>query len=112
MVNRSLQCVGIGLLGGVVVNAISPPAVLANPVVPAPFAPPADVATKEVAEANYNQSYQNYSQLLDQVTSINQFRDVSPTEWSFEALKNLVDNYGCIVGYPDRTYRGDRPLTR
>ncbi|MEB3228147.1 MAG: S-layer homology domain-containing protein, partial [Synechocystis sp.] len=42
----------------------------------------------------------------------NQFRDVSPTEWSFEALKNLVDNYGCIVGYPDRTYRGDRPLTR
>ena len=23
-----------------------------------------------------------------------------------------MENYGCIVGYPDRTYRGDRALTR
>lgn len=49
---------------------------------------------------------------LAQVTSITQFRDVSPQTWSFQALKNLVENYGCIEGYPDRTYRGERPLSR
>ncbi len=61
------------------------------------------------------QDYANYTTLtnqLNQITNINQLRDVSPQDWSYEALKNLVENYGCIVGYPDRTYRGDRPLTR
>lgn len=50
--------------------------------------------------------------LLAQVTSISQFRDVSPNVWAFEALRNMVDEYGCLVGYSDRTYRGDRALTR
>jgi hypothetical protein len=102
-----MQSLGLGLLGGLVVNAVIGAIALANPVAPSDPAP-----NREVAEATYNQDYQDYSQLLDQVTSINQFRDVSPSEWSYEALKNLVENYGCIVGYPDLTYRGDRPLTR
>ncbi|MEM8778617.1 MAG: iron uptake porin [Cyanobacteria bacterium P01_G01_bin.49] len=41
-----------------------------------------------------------------------QLRDVSPTDWSYQALRNLVENYGCIIGYPDGTYRGDRALSR
>ena len=49
---------------------------------------------------------------IDQVTSVNQLRDVSPTAWAYEALRSLVERYGCIVGYPDRTFRGDRALTR
>ena len=49
---------------------------------------------------------------LDRVTNVNQLRDVAPTDWAFEALQSLVERYGCIVGYPDRTYRGDRVLTR
>lgn len=49
---------------------------------------------------------------MAQVTSVNQLRDVSPTAWAFEALRSLVERYGCIVGYPDRTFRGDRALTR
>lgn len=48
----------------------------------------------------------------DQVTSVNQLRDVEPTAWAFEALRSLVERYGCIVGYPDRTFRGNRALTR
>jgi hypothetical protein len=48
----------------------------------------------------------------EQVTSVNQLRDVEPTAWAFEALRSLVERYGCIVGYPDRTFRGDRALTR
>jgi len=48
----------------------------------------------------------------DQVTSITQLRDVSPGDWAFEALRSLVERYGCIAGYPDGTYRGNRALSR
>ncbi|WP_353674799.1 iron uptake porin [Synechocystis sp. LKSZ1] len=60
----------------------------------------------------YDQNYNSYSQFLNQVNSISQLRDVSPQGWSYEALRNLVENYGCIVGYPDRTYRGNQALSR
>ncbi|MGK7899337.1 MAG: iron uptake porin [Xenococcus sp. (in: cyanobacteria)] len=49
---------------------------------------------------------------LDQVTNVNQLRDVSPADWAYEALRSLVDRYGCIVGYPDQTYRGNQSLSR
>ncbi|MGK7932685.1 MAG: iron uptake porin [Microcystaceae cyanobacterium] len=49
---------------------------------------------------------------LEQVTSVNELRDVEPTAWAYEALRSLVERYGCIVGYPDRTFRGNRALTR
>ncbi|NJM45105.1 MAG: iron uptake porin [Alkalinema sp. RU_4_3] len=47
-----------------------------------------------------------------QVTSVSQLSDVKPTDWAFQALQSLVERYGCIAGYPDRTYRGNRALTR
>ena len=50
--------------------------------------------------------------LQDQVTSVSQLSDVKPTDWAFQALQSLVERYGCIVGYPDKTYRGNRALTR
>jgi hypothetical protein len=49
---------------------------------------------------------------LGQVTSVSQLSDVRPTDWAFQALQSLVERYGCIVGYPDRTYRGNRAMTR
>jgi len=49
---------------------------------------------------------------LDQVTSISQFSDVRPEDWAYQALQSLVERYGCIVGYPDGTYRGQSALTR
>lgn len=49
---------------------------------------------------------------LDQVTSVSQFSDVKPTDWAFQALQSLVERYGCIVGYPNKTFRGNRALTR
>ncbi|MDX2243408.1 MAG: iron uptake porin [Leptolyngbyaceae cyanobacterium bins.302] len=48
----------------------------------------------------------------DQVTSVSQLSDVKPTDWAFQALQSLVERYGCIVGYPDKTYRGNRALSR
>ena len=47
-----------------------------------------------------------------QVTSVSQLSDVKPTDWAFQALQSLVERYGCIAGYPDKTYRGNRAMTR
>ncbi|MDJ0845847.1 iron uptake porin [Crocosphaera sp.] len=63
------------------------------------------------------QKLENYSQEgnlngKDQVTSVSELRDVSPTDWAYEALRSLVERYGCIVGYPDRTFRGNRATSR
>lgn len=49
---------------------------------------------------------------LGQVNNVFQLRDVSPSDWAFDALRNLVERYNCLVGYPDGTFRGDRPMTR
>ncbi|NET10591.1 MAG: iron uptake porin [Symploca sp. SIO2B6] len=49
---------------------------------------------------------------MSQVTSVSQLSDVQPTDWAFQALQSLVERYGCIAGYPDGTYRGNRALTR
>jgi hypothetical protein len=52
------------------------------------------------------------SDRLAQVTSVSQLSDVQPTDWAFQALQSLVERYGCIAGYPNLTYRGNRALTR
>jgi len=49
---------------------------------------------------------------MKQVTSVSQLSDVQPTDWAFQALQSLVERYGCIAGYPDGTFRGNRALTR
>lgn len=49
---------------------------------------------------------------LAQFTPITQLSDVQPTDWAYQALQSLVERYGCIVGYPDSTFRGQRALTR
>ncbi|MEH2460216.1 iron uptake porin [Nostoc sp.] len=70
--------------------------------------------------AEVNEPVTNVAQLSDsqdsnnmsQVTSVSQFSDVQPTDWAFQALQSLVERYGCIAGYPNGTYRGNRALTR
>lgn len=54
----------------------------------------------------------NSNGLVGQVTSVSQLSDVRSTDWAFQALQSLVERYGCIAGYPDKTYRGNRALTR
>ena len=49
---------------------------------------------------------------MGQVTSVSQLSDVQPTDWAFQALQSLVERYGCIAGYPDGTFRGNRAMTR
>ena len=59
-----------------------------------------------------SQFSQESSQDMGQVTSVSQFSDVQPTDWAFQALQSMVERYGCIAGYPNSTYRGNRALTR
>lgn len=49
---------------------------------------------------------------VGQVTSVSQLSDVKTSDWAFQALQALVERYGCVVGYPDQTFRGNRALTR
>ncbi|MEH2399287.1 iron uptake porin [Nostoc sp.] len=49
---------------------------------------------------------------ISQVTSVSQFSDVQPTDWALLALQSLVERYGCIAGYPNSIYRGNRAITR
>jgi len=49
---------------------------------------------------------------INQITSVSQLKDVQPTEWGYEALRSLVERYGCIVGYPNATFRGDKAISR
>ncbi|MGB3535288.1 MAG: iron uptake porin [Microcoleaceae cyanobacterium] len=60
---------------------------------------------------NYTQEGRNRKK-KQQVTSVSQLSDVQPTDWAFQALQSLVERYGCIAGYPDGTYKGNRALTR
>lgn len=49
---------------------------------------------------------------MAQVTSVTQLRDVQPTEWSYQAISNLISRYGCVAGFPDGTFRAGEPATR
>lgn len=71
-------------------------------------------ATADTASGSLQQidEYVQQSGKHTQVTSVSQLSDVQPTDCAFQALQSLVERYGCIEGYPDGTYRGNRALTR
>ena len=54
----------------------------------------------------------DYGESLTQLTNVSELKDVAPNDWAYEALRSLVERYGCIAGYSDRTFRGDRVLSR
>ena len=85
---------------------------------PAPLNPPSIVPNTDFrASGAETASISQLSQSsphwgMAQVTSVSQLSDVQPTDWAFQALQSLVERYGCIAGYPDGTFRGQRALTR
>ena len=46
------------------------------------------------------------------ITRVDELSDVCSNTWAYSALKNLVEKYNVIEGYPDKTFRGDRAPTR
>ena len=49
---------------------------------------------------------------IAQVNNVSQLRDVQPGDWAYEALRPLVERYGCLAGFPNQTYRGTQALSR
>jgi len=71
----------------------------------------ADVNSNLLNQLN-NYSSEGRAKTRSQVTNVNQLRDVSPADLAYEALRSLVDRYGCIAGFPNQTYRGNQALSR
>ncbi len=91
-----------------------------------------DKASLKIAERqaslinNLSLKSNQFNLLITQVNSIEQLKDIKPTDWSYAALKGLIERYGCIDGYPkttpvgeetlpemsSRTYRGQQSVTR
>ncbi|EKE02562.1 MAG: hypothetical protein ACD_20C00361G0001 [uncultured bacterium] len=46
------------------------------------------------------------------ITSVDELTDVSESVWAYDALKDLVEKYNVIEGYPDKTFRGARTASR
>ncbi|MEG4577731.1 iron uptake porin [Microcoleus sp. N3A4] len=86
---------------------------------PEPIAQSSDPSAQPQAQSNILEQINQYSaedssseDAAGQVTSVSQLSDVRPTDWAFQALQSLVERYGCIAGYPDGTFRGNRAMTR
>ncbi|MBW4523032.1 MAG: iron uptake porin [Scytolyngbya sp. HA4215-MV1] len=76
-------------------------------------APAAESNTDSLSQINrYSREGRVSNNSIGQVTSVSQLSDVQPTDWAFQALQSLVERYGCIAGYPDGTYKGNRAMTR
>jgi hypothetical protein len=74
--------------------------------------PPAATAAELDLDAINRYARSAAGQSQEQVTSLNQFSDVKPTDWAFQALSNLIERYGCVAGYPNGTYKGGQAMTR
>ncbi len=59
-----------------------------------------------------DQNDSSTDQGMAQINTVAQFSDVQPTDWAFGALQSLVERYGCIAGYPNGTFRGNRAISR
>ena len=84
---------------------------------------PMAASAQDIAAVNGRAAVNEYMQQQDvdtfkawasrnQVTSVNQFSDVKPTDWAYQALSNLVEKYGCVAGYPDGKFKGAQAMTR
>jgi Carbohydrate-selective porin, OprB family/S-layer homology domain len=100
---HKLHSLSAVLMGAALLNAIAPPVATAQALFD-----PLDVQLTEPIGADLEPA----ASPLAQVTSVSRLSDVKPTDWAFQALQSLVERYGCIAGYPDKTYRGNRALTR
>ncbi|MGG6269338.1 iron uptake porin [Leptolyngbya sp. AN03gr2] len=54
----------------------------------------------------------SFSHPMSQVTNVSELSDVSPNDWAYQALQSIVERYGIVAGYPERTFRGHRSMSR
>ena len=88
------------------------PAVIVASFVVLPSTVLAEVSPNEQVQPEFTVIAELSQSHKAQVSSVSQLSDVQPTDWAFQALQSLIERYGCIAGYPNGTYRGNRPMTR
>jgi hypothetical protein len=64
------------------------------------------------AETILGQVNLNSNSSQSQINSVDRLRDVAPTDWAYQALKNIIERYGCTTGFPDLTFRGSQLISR
>ena len=52
------------------------------------------------------------AQTAHAITKVDELADIDDSNWAFTALKELVEKYNILEGYPDKTFRGERKATR
>ncbi len=62
--------------------------------------------------ANNTLAQINLAEANEEITQVNRLRDVSTTDWAYEALRSLVERYNCITGFANLTYPGSKALSR
>jgi len=73
----------------------------------------ASISTSNILDStNFKDSEGDTDDRMAQVNSVSDLSDVQPTDWAFQVLQSLVEKYGCVTGYPNETYRGNRVMTR
>lgn len=45
-------------------------------------------------------------------TPVSELQDVKRNHWAYNAIQALVEKYQVMEGFPDKTFRGQRPVTR
>jgi hypothetical protein len=59
-----------------------------------------------------NYTRQMMKESVAQVNSVSELSDVDPNSWAFQALKSVVERFGCLEGYPNKTYLGNKSTSR
>lgn len=68
--------------------------------------------------SNFKNNLDSNQTLITQINSVEQLQDIKSTDWSYQALKNLIERYGCIQGFPQQTevnqqiYLGEQNISR
>ena len=73
---------------------------------------PKNTERQEHLADNFDFDRDETNLFFSQVDRVEQLKDIQPTDWSYEALRGLINRYGCISGFPDRTYRGEKTISR
>ena len=62
---------------------------------------------QEQVISNFEIQVDRNKTLVTQTNSIEQLQDIKPTDWSYQALKNLIERYECIEGFPKQTAQAE-----
>jgi Carbohydrate-selective porin, OprB family len=92
-------------IGASLASAVSLMALVAQPV-------KAELPVPGVNDLQSQSTNSQSSATYAQVNSVSELTDVDPNSWAFQALKTVVERYGCLEGYPSKKYLGTKPLSR